>query len=399
MAKRSKRQVRKEGKRYTKNQDHGKFGIHQYDANRETRKVNSYGPVIILTLLFILSVVFVPKIWIAGETKFKDSSNPNLVKVAKGMEFIGEKTSELYDATAGKIVPLEKDRQLGEPGKKSNNTVVNEPEGQPKQTSKDKVDTDNKTGLANTKEKPIVIGEYEVITRVDTDKDDSIIKYSEVPEWDGKTEILELNDDNANFTDTELNSHPFQYFSQLDELNRPGQANAMLVRDMQPKSAIEKAKKAGKSAEEIKAIKKEQGRGAISKVLPPGWVRDNGKTKNNKPMLGPSKKQYFYDRSHLVGHQLGGVNAEPTNLVTGAREFNAPNMVIYENIVDDSLAEGNTIRYQVTPIYNSTELVPRGVQMRAYSLEDKGQSANYNVFIYNVNIGHEIDYKTGEIIK
>ena len=40
------------------------------------------------------------------------------------------------------------------------------------------------------------------------------------------------------------------------------------------------------------------------------------------------------------------------------------------------------------------ELVARGVHMQALSVEDKGIS--FNVFIYNVQNGIEIDYKTGE---
>ena len=39
-----------------------------------------------------------------------------------------------------------------------------------------------------------------------------------------------------------------------------------------------------------------------------------------------------------------------------------------------------------------------GVEMEAYSVEDDGQGVCFNVFVYNVQPGITIDYKTGESV-
>ena len=43
-----------------------------------------------------------------------------------------------------------------------------------------------------------------------------------------------------------------------------------------------------------------------------------------------------------------------------------------------------------------SDLVARGVQMEAYSVEDNGEGICFNIFAYNVQPGIEIDYATGE---
>ncbi|MBC1334736.1 hypothetical protein HB820_05455 [Listeria booriae] len=53
----------------------------------------------------------------------------------------------------------------------------------------------------------------------------------------------------------------------------------------------------------------------------------------------------------------------------------------------------NHVRYQVKPLFKGNELVARGVQMQAQSVEDN--QIAFNVFIFNVEEGVEIDYLTG----
>ena len=57
---------------------------------------------------------------------------------------------------------------------------------------------------------------------------------------------------------------------------------------------------------------------------------------------------------------------------------------------------GNHVLYRVTPAFVGSELVARGVEMEAYSVEDDGQGVCFHVYCYNVQPGVEIDYATGE---
>ena len=107
--------------------------------------------------------------------------------------------------------------------------------------------------------------------------------------------------------------------------------------------------------------------------------------------------KYLYNRCHLIGFQLAGENANPKNLITGTRYLNVTGMLPFENEVADYVEEtGNHVLYRVTPVFVGTELVARGVQMEALSVEDGGDGVCFNVFAYNVQPGVEIDYATGE---
>ena len=43
--------------------------------------------------------------------------------------------------------------------------------------------------------------------------------------------------------------------------------------------------------------------------------------------------KYLYNRSHLIGFQLAGENANEKNLITGTRYFNVVGMLPFENEV------------------------------------------------------------------
>lgn len=129
-------------------------------------------------------------------------------------------------------------------------------------------------------------------------------------------------------------------------------------------------------------------RGDISQVHSSGWVQrkysfvDDG---------------MLYNRSHLIAHQLCGENANEKNLITGTRTFNAVGMLYYEELVGDYVrSTGNHVLYRVTPLFAANDLVARGVQMEAKSVEDNGETIQFNVFVYNVEPGVAIDYVTGE---
>ena len=56
---------------------------------------------------------------------------------------------------------------------------------------------------------------------------------------------------------------------------------------------------------------------------------------------------------------------------------------------------GSHVLYRVTPIFEGDNLVAKGVQMEASSVEDKGEGVCFNVFVYNVQPGITIDYANG----
>lgn len=76
--------------------------------------------------------------------------------------------------------------------------------------------------------------------------------------------------------------------------------------------------------------------------------------------------------------------------------MNVEGMLPFENMVADYIKEtSNHVLYRVTPIFKDDELVARGVQMEAWSLEDEGESISFNVYVYNVQPGIEINYADG----
>ena len=61
--------------------------------------------------------------------------------------------------------------------------------------------------------------------------------------------------------------------------------------------------------------------------------------------------------------------------------------------------ENNHVLYRVTPVFENNNLLAKGVEIEAYSVEDNGKGVSFNVFIYNVQPGININYKTGESSK
>lgn len=189
-----------------------------------------------------------------------------------------------------------------------------------------------------------------------------VANVEEFPAFDGENAVLSVNENQPTFTEEQLtiDQGTWQLFSELDHLNRVGQANALLHKSMMP-------------TEE---------RGDIQQVYPTGW---------HQKKIGD---KWLYNRSHLVGHQLTGEDANWQNLFTGTEQMNQGAMVDYENKVADYLSStDNHVRYRVTPKFYGEELVCRGVQLEAQSIED--DQLSFNVFIYNIEDGVSIDYATG----
>ena len=187
-----------------------------------------------------------------------------------------------------------------------------------------------------------------------------------IPEYDGTSAYAVLNRNQPSFTEDDYTTDSYESYSDLDSLGRCGVAEANIGVDLMPTEERE----------------------SISSVHPTGWVQNKYDFVDGKSL---------YNRCHLIGFQLTGENANEKNLITGTRYMNVDGMLPFENEVADYVAStGNHVLYRVTPAFVDSELVARGVEMEAYSVEDDGQGVCFHVYCYNVQPGVEIDYATGE---
>jgi DNA-entry nuclease len=191
------------------------------------------------------------------------------------------------------------------------------------------------------------------------------VTVSDIPEYSGAL-CIDINDGQPGFTKDDVDRGSFMEFSELDFEGRCGEAFARIGKD-----TVSNAE-----------------RGDISQIHPSGWVQHR---------YDFVDQNMVYNRSHLIAHQLSGENANERNLITGTRTMNSVGMTYYEEIVGDYVRQtGNHVLYRVTPIFAANDLVARGVQMEAESIEDGGKAIRFNVFIYNVEPGVEINYVTGD---
>lgn len=191
------------------------------------------------------------------------------------------------------------------------------------------------------------------------------IDIADIPEYSGSP-YVEVSGNVPSFTDADLSS-PAETYTPLDPLGRCGSAMAIVSLETMP-------------TEE---------RGSIGMVKPSGWH-----TVRYDDLISD---RYLYNRCHLIGYQLTAENANERNLITGTRYLNVEGMLPFENEVADYVeATGNRVLYRVTPVFVGDELVARGVQMEAESVEDGGAGVSFNVFCHNVQPGIQIDYQTGE---
>ena len=191
---------------------------------------------------------------------------------------------------------------------------------------------------------------------------------NDIPEFSGRTHVI-VNKNIPFFTEDEITTEAYEFYSPLDALGRCGVAMACLGIEIMPT---------------------EERSGSLSSVTPSGFV--------NVAYDG----EYLYHRAHLIGWQLAGEGANKLNLITGTRFMNVEGMLPFENMVDDYIEETNNhVMYRVTPIYKDNELVARGVLMEAYTVEDNGgkegeDGFTFCVYIYNNQPGVRINYLTGQ---
>ena len=189
-------------------------------------------------------------------------------------------------------------------------------------------------------------------------------KLDDIPEYDGDPYVL-INDNKATFKAEQLTTKSYEKYSEFDSLGRCGEAIANISVDMMP---TEK-------------------RGSIGMVKPTGWHTIKYDNVDGK---------YLYNRCHLIGYQLTGENENEKNLITCTRYMNTVGMLKFENEVASYIRETkNHVLYHVTPIFEKDNLLASGVLMEAKSVEDNGKGIEFNVFVYNVQDGIEINYSDG----
>lgn len=206
----------------------------------------------------------------------------------------------------------------------------------------------------------------------------------DVPDYSGSPYVV-INGDVPEFTKGEIKrakkavrkGRRYEILTELDGLGRCGSAEAVVSGETMPDGE----------------------RGSIGMIRPSGWQLDKYDFIDNGG--------YLYNRCHLIGWQLTGLNDEERNLITGTRYMNVDGMLPFENMVADHVRcpgsdpSGNktssvSVLYRATPVFRGKELVARGVQLEAYSLDDDGAGLAFNVYCYNVQPGVIIDYKNGE---
>ena len=189
----------------------------------------------------------------------------------------------------------------------------------------------------------------------------------DIPEFSGEPYVV-LEDNQPAFTQEDLTAGSFEEYTPLDVLGRCGAAFAMVGLDTMPT----------------------RDRESISQVKPSGWQTAEYDT----DLVDGG---YLYNRCHLIGFQLTGENANEENLITGTRYLNVEGMLPFENLVADYVKEtGNHVLYRATPVFSGTELVARGVELEALSVEDSGDGVCFHVYCYNNQPGITIDYATGD---
>lgn len=220
--------------------------------------------------------------------------------------------------------------------------------------------------VATNVSKEDIKGAINLVSDIVKGTNSSSYDMSSIPEFNGKDAYVVLNNNEPNFTKEDMTTKSFEKYSKLDNLGRCGVAFANVGKDIMP-------------TEE---------RGSIGQVKPSGWQTIKYDIVDGK---------YLYNRCHLIGYQLTGENANRENLVTGTRYLNIDGMLDFENDIADYVKKtSNHVLYRVTPIFQGSELVCRGVQMEALSVEDNGKGIKFNVFAYNAQPGVEIDYSTGK---
>lgn len=115
----------------------------------------------------------------------------------------------------------------------------------------------------------------------------------------------------------------------------------------------------------------------------------------------------IYNRGHLIAYSVSagidqdgnynpnnqsGDQNNPKNLFTQTAFSNQKIQTIFEGKVRKALKQGNKVIFQATPIFRGNELMARGINLQAISLNN---NLDFNVYIYNVQPDYVFDYNNG----
>lgn len=115
----------------------------------------------------------------------------------------------------------------------------------------------------------------------------------------------------------------------------------------------------------------------------------------------------IYNRGHLIAYSISagidqdgnynpnnqsGDQNNPKNLFTQTAFSNQKIQTIFEGKVRNFLKQGNKIIFQATPIFRGNELMARGINLQAISLNN---NLNFNVYLFNVQPDYVFDYNNG----
>lgn len=157
--------------------------------------------------------------------------------------------------------------------------------------------------------------------------------------------------------------------SPTDSKNRPGAATVLLSASRLPKGDF----------------------GIVGDFEPTGWhlIRYSNIDGNSN----------LYVKTLLISPQL---IAPPENsdkmMITSTHYMSTIGMVPFTETVRKFLVKNPKayVLYRVTPLFNTTDLLAKGVLMEAYSVEDDGAGLDFCVFVYNAQPDITIDYSTGD---
>lgn len=221
----------------------------------------------------------------------------------------------------------------------------------------------SETTTRTTAAKEKKVSKKELVSQLKENQETNVDINNELAEkeFDG-TQTIEVNQGVPTFTATDLTKKfgAWEYYGELDHLNRATYGEALLKKSLMPTEKRE----------------------SLS-VNPTGW--------HNKKI----DKNYLYNRSHLIGFQLTGQNNNIRNLITGTRQLNSPEMLRFESDIAYFLKQHpkKYVRYSVVPVFRGEELVARGVHLQAQSIGS--EEIRFNVYIFNIEDGVTINYSDG----